>query len=82
MTRKHTQEFWFTAKRPGFGWGSPETWQGWIVLLSFLALIIITAKSSLSSLLKGFLIIPAAGLFLTIYYIKGDKPKSAFNRKQ
>ena len=81
MTKKHTQEFWFTGKRPGFGWGSPATWQGWLVLLSFLGLVILTGKSDLSSPIKWPLISLATFIFFAIYYIKGDKPKSAFNRK-
>jgi hypothetical protein len=24
-------EYWFPAKRYGWGWGIPVTWQGWVV---------------------------------------------------
>jgi hypothetical protein len=30
--------YWFPAKRYGWGWGLPSRWQGWVVLLGFLAL--------------------------------------------
>lgn len=32
--------YWFPAKRYGWGWGLPATWQGWAVLLGFIALVI------------------------------------------
>jgi len=33
--------YWFPAKRYGWGWGLPVTWQGWVVLLLYFALIYI-----------------------------------------
>jgi hypothetical protein len=33
-------KYWFPAKRHGWGWGPPSTWQGWGVLLVYLALIL------------------------------------------
>jgi hypothetical protein len=34
------QEYWFPAKRYGWGWGMPTTWQGWIVLLAYVAVLV------------------------------------------
>ena len=31
--------YWFPAKRYGWGWGAPSAWQGWVVLLAFVALL-------------------------------------------
>ena len=25
--------YWFPAKRYGWGWGPPQTWQGWVVFV-------------------------------------------------
>ncbi|MBB5018179.1 hypothetical protein HNQ59_001464 [Chitinivorax tropicus] len=33
------KRYWFPAKRFGWGWGVPITWQGWAVLLVYLGLI-------------------------------------------
>ncbi len=33
--------YWFPAKRYGWGWGIPTTWQGWLVLAAFVVLLII-----------------------------------------
>jgi hypothetical protein len=30
--------YWFPAKRYGWGWGLPATWQGWLVLQIFVAI--------------------------------------------
>lgn len=45
MTSERTQPpaespgYWFPAKRYGWGWGLPLTWQGWIVLTIYFVLI-------------------------------------------
>ena len=33
-------KYWFPAKRYGWGWGPPVTWQGWLVLAVLVALLI------------------------------------------
>ena len=32
-------EYWFRAKKYGWGWGLPLKWQGWAVLIAFFALL-------------------------------------------
>jgi hypothetical protein len=34
------RRYWFRAKRYGWGWGLPVTWQGWLVLAVFVGLLI------------------------------------------
>ena len=34
--------YWFPAKR--YGWGSPCTWQGWLVLAAYLGLMVGAAR--------------------------------------
>jgi drug/metabolite transporter (DMT)-like permease len=33
-------KFWFPAKRYGWGWGLPVTWQDWLVLAGFVGLVV------------------------------------------
>lgn len=33
------KRYWFAAKRYGWGWGLPLTWQGWAVLLGYFVLL-------------------------------------------
>jgi hypothetical protein len=30
-----SKQYWFPAKRYGWGWGPPSTWQGWLVLVLY-----------------------------------------------
>lgn len=39
--KKNDQEIWFKAKRYGWGW-TPVTWQGWVVTLMFILVVIAT----------------------------------------
>lgn len=32
---RDSRRFWFPAKRYGWGWGPPVTWQGWAVLIAY-----------------------------------------------
>jgi hypothetical protein len=34
---------WFRAKRYGWGWGLPCSWQGWVFFLIWLAVLVVTA---------------------------------------
>ncbi|MCC7067146.1 MAG: hypothetical protein IT523_01690 [Burkholderiales bacterium] len=39
MTRRdEVHRYWFPAKRYGWGWGLPITWQGWLVLAGYVLL--------------------------------------------
>ncbi len=33
-------KYWFPAKRYGWGWGIPRTWQGWVVLAVYGAVLV------------------------------------------
>ncbi len=37
MTTK--TDYWFPAKRYGWGWGLPSRWQGWVVMVAFIGLV-------------------------------------------
>jgi hypothetical protein len=34
------RKYWFPAKRYGWGWGIPCTWQGWLVMAGFVGLLV------------------------------------------
>ena len=36
---KDDLHYWFPAKRYGWGWGTPSTWQGWLVLAVWAAIV-------------------------------------------
>jgi hypothetical protein len=33
------RDYWFPAKRYGWGWGAPRTWQGWVTMVVYIALM-------------------------------------------
>ncbi len=37
MSKK--MKIWFPLKSHGYGWGLPCSWQGWVVLLGYIALL-------------------------------------------
>ena len=74
---------WFKAKRYGWGWGLPATWQGWLVLLIYFVFIIwdffrIDSHShSTSDTLRPFIIqlIISSIMLIFIAYLISEKPK-------
>jgi hypothetical protein len=34
------RSYWFAAKRYGWGWGLPLTWQGWVVYALWIAVLL------------------------------------------
>jgi hypothetical protein len=71
------RRYWFPAKRYGWGWGFPITWQGWVVLLVWLAILYPGAVWTVSrhwALFTIFIIAMTTSLF-AICYAKGEPPR-------
>jgi uncharacterized membrane protein YhaH (DUF805 family) len=74
--------YWFPAKRYGWGWGPPATWQGWVVLVVWLG-IIISASPWLalkSTMLFFVFIILMSAVLISICYLKGEPPRWRWGR--
>lgn len=73
---------WFKNKRYGWGW-YPATWQGWFVLLLYMALIVYSFRSSdirshsgSDTLINLFpRLVLGTIILLVICYVKGEKPR-------
>ena len=66
---------WFPAKTYGWGWGIPRRWQGWVVMLGFVAAMI--AGTSLIRKKPGYYVgycMALGGILTAICYWKGEKP--------
>jgi hypothetical protein len=37
--------YWFRAKRYGWGWGLPLTWEGWVVITVWLCVLVAVVPS-------------------------------------
>lgn len=76
MTQR--REYWFPAKRYGYGWGPPKVWQGWVVLAIFIALVALGALTLLphhgAPVFLGYVLVLVAAL-IAICYFKGEPPE-------
>jgi uncharacterized membrane protein YhaH (DUF805 family) len=73
------KSYWFPAKRYGWGWGPPITWQGWVVTTLWAAALLAGLfllphnHYELASRL-GFVVIMSVIIVLICYW-KGEPPK-------
>lgn len=88
-TRKPTTTYWFKRRR--YGWGyTPVTWQGWLVIITFVLGLISAARklpddpsdASESQLIKFFVTLGIAIILLiTVSLITGPKPHWRWGKK-
>jgi hypothetical protein len=73
----NSSPYWFPAKRYGWGWGPPATWQGWVVLVVWL---VATAGGGIYihasyPIWFGAYNVAMVALLLLILYVKGEPPR-------
>jgi hypothetical protein len=78
-------KYWFPAKRYGWGWGVPRSWQGWLVLAAFAGLLAV-----------GFYLFPPGRepgpylayvavlcvLLVAVCWLKGEPPRWRWGNDQ
>jgi len=77
IMKTNEKQIWFPAKKYGWGWGLPCSWQGWVVLMAYPVLL--TAGWLLIGMQHYGLVIAygvalAIALFI-ICLLKGEKPR-------
>ena len=82
MTAKD-KRYWFGAKRYGYGWGLPITWEGWAVLALWVATFLCGRRYLVPRNIYAHLAFAAAmgGLLLSICYAKGQPPRWRFGNR-
>jgi len=70
--------YWFPAKRYGWGWGLPVTWEGWAVLAAFLALVALDAllfppRTASAACIAG--VLGLSGMLVVVCWLKGEPPR-------
>lgn len=80
---KDKSDIWFPAKRYGWGWGPPNTWQGWAVMAGYIVLMAASAGYFLRN--DRVLAFVAATFVLTaalilICWAKGERPEWRWGR--
>ena len=72
------QKYWFPAKRYGWGWGPPASWQGWAVFATYFILLGVTTllfrpDQDLPYFLAMVTFLTV--LLMVICWIKGEPPR-------
>lgn len=71
-------EYWFPAKRLGWGWSLPRAWQGWLVLALFFVALFAGSVFLLPNLGKGAFVIYCAllcAILIGVCWLKGEPPR-------
>lgn len=76
--------YWFPAKRYGWGWGFPATWQGWVViavyaLLAAAGVIVIVPAARPGAFVAYMLLLSA--LLTLVCWLKGEPPRWRWGRR-
>jgi hypothetical protein len=72
------RKYWFPAKRYGWGWGIPSSWQGWLVSAGFAGLLVagsflVPPGTALGPYLAYVAVLCA--LLVGVCWLKGEPPR-------
>ncbi|HVV16385.1 MAG TPA: hypothetical protein VHH90_04205 [Polyangia bacterium] len=85
MASERVSKYWFPAKRYGWGWGLPATWQGWVVFATYLGLVfggIPLLRASKGDAFYSAYIGVLTLVLVAICWIKGEPPRWRWGRDQ
>ena len=72
------QRYWFPAKRYGWGWGPPQTWQGWAVIVMYAAFVgagfVLISPAERPGLFSAYLLLLTL-LLVVICWMTGEPPR-------
>ncbi len=68
------RNYWFPAKRYGWGWGFPQAWQGWAVLVAFVVLLVGGNTWLRHTVYAAPFSIALIVLLLLVCWLKGEPP--------
>ncbi len=75
--RTEGSQYWFPAKRYGWGWEFPSRWQGWVVLAVYVGITAgaAIAEECLGPVVTGSLIVISTIAFVIICWRTGEPPR-------
>ena len=76
--------YWFPAKRYGWGWGPPNTWQGWLVMALFAILLAAGSWKLLPAYGPPVFVaysLVLSSILVAVCWIKGEPPAWRWGRK-
>ena len=66
---------WFGRRKFGWGWGLPQTWQGWVTLVLYFASIFLFKAITSNHAVFITLIIIATIVLTVVVWITSGKPR-------
>ncbi len=77
--------YWFPAKKRGFGWGRPRTWQGWAVFAAYglllgLGAVLLRRNPAVSGLFLVYVLAVSVAL-VAVCWVKGEPPRWRWEKK-
>lgn len=70
--------YWFPAKRYGWGWGLPATWQGWLVLALYFAgnvVVFVRYPPDVHVVAFPVGVIALTTALIAVCWLKGEPPR-------
>ncbi|WJI10478.1 hypothetical protein FGU46_10445 [Methanobacterium sp. CWC-01] len=71
MVKRFTKEIWFRKRRLGWGF-SPVTWQGWLVTLILVLILILDAMYLYKSTLFGIILVVAIIGYIILAFLTSE----------
>jgi hypothetical protein len=71
-------DYWFPAKRFGFGWGLPCRWQGWLTMVLYLGVVVgasVLFPDGHHALAHVSVFVVATALLVLVCVLKGEPPR-------
>jgi len=70
-------KYWFPAKRYGWGWALPNTWQGWAVFVPWVVILVVVGVFFATGKLELFIgfTFAWAAVLLVVCLAKGEPPR-------
>ncbi|MDH3493725.1 MAG: hypothetical protein OEM82_09260 [Acidobacteriota bacterium] len=72
------ENYWFPAKRYGWGWGLPITWQGWMIFALYFVLLIAFGRvfpPAEKAELYAISVILLSSALVFVCWLKGEPPR-------
>ncbi|MDB4408831.1 hypothetical protein N9192_01110 [Akkermansiaceae bacterium] len=81
----HEKKYWFAAKRYGWGWSLPSTWQGWVTLAVYLLAVIalpffLSPATHLGLYLVSITVMST--ILISICWLKGEPAKWRWGKEE
>ena len=79
------RQYWFPAKRYGWGWSFPTTWQGWVVIAIYVILIGVGAafiRPALQPARFAMYMLLLTCALVAVCWLTGEPPRWRWGRRR